>query len=634
MHFHGGAADEEDARPIDPRTLGRLFDYVRPYRRRVALSVAAMVVVSVTGLLPPYLLGLAIDHYIIPGNLGGLTWVALAYVGVYLVNWVGAYYQTYNMSWVGQRAIYTLRRDLFAHYQRLHVGYFEKHPVGVLISRATNDIETMNELISSGIVYVVNDMLTLVGIVGIMFYLNVELALYSLLTLPLVVLLATKFRNRVIVAYREVRQQVAKMAANLQETISGVRVTQAFVREDANRERFDSTNQDNYLANMRAAYLFSLFVPMVDLVGAVGMAIVIWFGGHSVIEGIQAAAAGAAGAVGARYLTAGELIAFLTYVTRFYQPIRDLTVVYNLAQQTTAAAEKIFGIMDTEPEVRDRPEAPDLPPVRGSIEFRNVTFAYVPGEPVLRDVSFKVEPGQRVALVGPTGAGKTSIVSLVGRFYEPQEGTILIDGRDISTVAQRSLRRQMAFVLQDTFLFSGTVEENIRFGRPEATREEVVEAARIIGADRFIRRLPEGYATQVEERGSKLSVGQRQLVSFARALLADPAILILDEATSSVDAYTEVIIQKAMDRLLEGRTCIIIAHRLSTVRDAELILVVDDGRIVEQGRHAELMDRGGLYSRLYEMQFRREAAAAGAAPEPSRGRGPEEPGGPEGSSPS
>jgi len=611
VHFHGGAADEDDLRPIDPKILRRLFGYIRPYRRQVALSALTMVVVSIAGLLPPYLLGVAIDNYVIPGDLDGLTWMAVAYVGVYLVNWIGAYYQTYSMSWVGQRAIYALRRDLFAHYQKLHVSYFDKHPVGVLISRATNDIETMNELISSGIVYVVNDLLTLAGIVAIMLYLNVKLALLSLLTLPLVILLATRFRTRVIVAYREVRRQVAKMAANLQETISGVRVTQSFVREDANRERFDATNQDNYSANMRAAYLFSIFVPMVDLVGAVGMAIVIWFGGQSVIEGLQSAAAATAGAVGLRHLTAGELIAFLTYVTRFYQPIRDLTVVYNLAQQTTAAAEKIFGIMDTRPAVEDRPGAPDLAPVRGSIEFRNVTFAYVPGEPVLEDVSFEVRPGERVALVGPTGAGKTSIVSLLGRFYEPQAGSILVDGTDISKVTQRSLRRQMAFVLQDTFLFSGTVEENIRYGRPQATREECEEAARVIGADRFIRRLPEGYETQVEERGGKLSVGQRQLVSFARALLADPAILILDEATSSVDAYTEVIIQKAMDRLLEGRTCIIIAHRLSTVRDADLILVVDDGRIAERGRHADLMDRGGLYSRLYELQFKREAAAAG-----------------------
>lgn len=608
FHMHG-APDEEDIRPIDRGILRRLFGYVRPYRRRVALSAATMVVVSITGLLPPYLLGLAIDRYVVPGDLDGLTTLALVYIGVYLVNWLGSFYQTYSMAWVGQRAIYRLRQDLYRHYQRLDVGYFQKHPVGVLIARATSDVESMSELISTGIVYVVNDLLTLVGIVAVMFALNVKLALYSLLVLPLVIWLATRFRGRVMIAYREVRHQVAKMAANLQETISGVRVTQSFVREGANRVRFDATNQDNYSANMRAAYLFSVFVPLVDLVGALGMAVVIWFGGSEVIQGLQGAAGAIGSAAGAGLLTAGELVAFLTYITRFYQPIRDLTAVYNLAQQATAAAEKIFGILDTPPAIADRPGAIELPPLRGELEFSDVTFGYQPDEPVLRNVSFRVQPGQRVALVGPTGAGKTSIINLVGRFYDPQAGTVRLDGFDLRDVTQASLRRQMAFVLQDTFLFSGTVEENIRYGRPEATLDQCIEAARIIGAHPFIERLPEGYRTQVQERGGKLSVGQRQLVSFARALLADPRILVLDEATSSVDAYTEVVIQKAMDRLLEGRTCIIIAHRLSTVRDADLILVVDDGHIVERGTHGELMSRGGLYRRLYELQFRPETAS-------------------------
>ncbi len=617
-----GAPDEEDLRPIDPGTLRRVFaTYVWPYRRRVASAAAAMVLVSVTGLLPPYLLGVAVDRCVIPGDLRGLTLLALVYVGVHLVNWLGSYYQTYTMSWVGQRAIYAMRRDLFAHYQRLHIGFFEKHPVGVLISRATNDVESMSELISSGIVYIINDALTLVGIVAIMFYLDVRLALLSMMVLPLVILLATRFRSRVMAAYREVRRQVAKMAANLQETISGMRVTQSFVREEVNRTRFDATNRDNYRANMRAAYLFSTFVPLVDLVGALGMAVVIWFGGLSVIGALRGAAGAVAGPAGAGGLTAGELIAFLTYVTRFYQPIRDLTVVYNLAQQATAAAEKIHAILDTPPGVEDRPGARDLGPVRGRIVFRDVTFAYVPGEEVLRGVSFTVEPGQRVALVGPTGAGKTSIINLLGRFYDPQEGAVLIDGQDIREVTQRSLRRQMAFVLQDTFLFSGTVADNIRFGRPAASLEECVEAAKAVGAHEFISRLPEGYDTQVGERGGNLSVGQRQLVSFARALIADPRILVLDEATSSVDAYTEVLIQRAMDRLLEGRTCIIIAHRLSTVRDADLILVIDDGRIVERGRHAELMAAGGLYRRLYELQFS-SSEAGGRAPHRSGPPGP------------
>jgi len=605
VHIHG-APDEDDLRPIDPGILRRLLGYVAPYRLKVLVSAATMVVASLTGLLPPYLLGVAIDRYITAGNLAGLTGVALIYVGVYLVHWLASYWQTYIMSWVGQKAIYAIRRDLFAHFQKLDVGFFQKHPTGVLISRATNDVEAMSELISGGIVEVINDVLTLVGIISIMFFLNVRLAVFSLLILPLVVAVATVFRGRVMIAYRDVRHKIAKMAANLQETISGVRVTQSFVREEANNERFAATNQENYRANMRAAYLFALFVPTVEIVGALGTAIVIWVGGSSVVHGLQQAAAAVGAVAGSAYLTPGELIAFLTYVTRFYQPIRDLVAVYNQTQQATAAAEKIFGIMDTTPAVVDRAGAGEIEPVRGEIEFKDVSFSYVPGEPVLDGISFRAEPGQRVALVGPTGAGKTSIINLLGRFYDPQGGTVLIDGCDVRDVTQSSLRRQMAFVLQDTFLFSGTIEESIRFGKPEATREECVVAARTIGADQFIAKLPEGYDTQVEERGGKLSVGQRQLVSFARALLADPRVLVLDEATSSVDAYTEIIIQRAMGRLLAGRTCIIIAHRLSTVRDADLILVVDDGKIVERGRHADLMDQGGLYRRLYEMQFRQE----------------------------
>ncbi len=626
-HMHG-APDEDAVRPVDTRILRRVVGYVRPYRGRVALATATMLVASLTGLAPPLLLGLAVDHYVVPGNLAGLTWVALLYAGIHLVNWLASYWQTYTMAWVGQKAIHAIRRDLFAHYQKLHVGYFQKHPTGVLISRATSDVESMSELISSGIVYVVNDVLTLAGIIGIMFYLNPRLALYALATLPLVVLVATVFRNRVLIAYREVRHQVAKMAANLQETISGVRVTQSFVREEVNRERFDATNLDNYAANMRAAYLFSVFVPTVELVGAVGTAIIIWFGGLSVIGGLQAAAGALAGATGAGHLSPGEFIAFLTYVTRFYQPIRDLSAIYNLTQQATAAAEKIFGIMDTRPAVVDRPGALELETARGEIEFRKVTFSYVPGEPVLREVSFRVEPGQRVALVGPTGAGKTSVINLVGRFSDPDSGSVLIDGVDVRDLTQKSLRRHLAFVLQDTFLFSGTVEENIRFGRPGASREDCIQAARAVGAHPFIMKLPQGYDTEVEERGGKLSVGQRQLVSFARALLADPRVLILDEATSSVDAYTEVIIQKAMERLLAGRTCLVIAHRLSTVRDADVILVIDDGRIVERGRHAELMAARGLYRRLYEMQFRDDSSSSPGPGGPLGGTGGGPPAGP------
>ncbi|MDQ7793771.1 MAG: ABC transporter ATP-binding protein [bacterium] len=585
FHLHG---DDMEMKPVRPELLRRLALYLWPYRRAVATACAMTVLVSASQLAGPYLFGLGIDRFVLAGRAAGLEWLALLYMGTFAVSWLGSYYQTYLMALVGQKAIYRIRQDLFEHIQKQDFRFFDGRPAGVIMSRLTSDIGAIEELIVMGIVHVVADLLLLGGIIGIMLSLDVRLALISFCTLPIVAVLATGFRNRVLGAYRQVRAKIAMINANLQESISGVRVTQSFGREEVNEGRFDRTNQENLQANMQAASLFSIFIPLVEAVGALGMALVIWYGGPPVIRGT---------------LTLGVFTIFISYVTRFYQPIRDLSAVYNQLQAATAAAEKIFEILDTEPGVRDRPGAIGLPPVRGEVEFEGVSFAYRDGEPVLDGVSLRAAPGERVALVGPTGAGKTTVLALLARFYEPEAGVIRVDGLDLQGVSLRSLRRQLGIVLQENFIFAGTVRENIRYGRLEATDEQVEAAARAVNAHQFVAKLPDGYDTEVQERGSRLSVGQRQLVAFARALLADPAILILDEATANVDAHTEVLIQEALERLLEGRTAFIVAHRLSTVRGADRIYVLDQGRVVEEGTHRQLLDRGGLYAELYEMQF-------------------------------
>lgn len=589
--------EEVTARPYDARLARRLWGYVLPYRRQLLLAVLMMVVVSATGLVGPYLIRIAIDHHIAGHNAAGLTQLALVYVLSQLINWVASYYQTYHMTWIGQRSIYQIRQELFGHLQLLGFKFFDSRPAGVIMSRVTNDVNAMSELISSGIVHVLNDTITLTGIVIIMLKMHTRLALVSFVTIPLLVWAATSFRGKVRRAYDLVRQRIAMLYANLQESISGVRVTQAFVREQENLGRFNRLNQQNFDANLEAIKLFAIFGPFVQLVGTAGTCLVLYYGGRLILGG-------SAG------ITIGILVAFSTYLNRFFVPIQDLTNVYNMMQAAMAACEKVFGIMDTRPDITDAPGARTLPRVRGRVEFCDVTFGYDPARPVLHQVNLVAEPGQRIALVGETGAGKSSIINLLARFYEPTQGRITIDGHDLSRVTTQSLRRQLGIVLQDTFLFSGSVRENIRYGRPEASDAEVVRAAKTVGAHVFITALPDGYDTDVGERGGRLSVGQRQLVAFARALLCDPAILILDEATSSVDAYTELLIQRALDRLLEGRTSFIIAHRLSTIRSADLILVLDQGRIVERGRHQELLAQGQVYARLYELQFRFQDAAS------------------------
>jgi ATP-binding cassette, subfamily B, multidrug efflux pump len=592
FHVH---MDEGELKPYDSALFGRLMSYVTPYKTRIVLACAAMFGASASQLVGPYLIKVALDNYIAAKDVDGLLRIGVLYVAAQALNWFFQYWQTYLMTWAGQRAIYQIRAELFAHLQELSFRFFDSRPAGVIMSRVTNDVNAMDELISEGFVHVVNDLVTLVGIIAIMAYMDARLALVALVTLPVLAWASVAFRKRSRIAYDDVRQKIAAVYANLQESISGVRVTQAFVREKENAGRFDKINEENYGANVRAVLLFSVFAPSIEAVGALGAALVVWYGGARIIGG---------------YMTVGVLVAFISYLARFFQPIQDLSHIYDMLQSTMSACEKIFGIMDEVPEIRDREDAVPLGKISGRVVYDRVTFGYTPGAPVLFDINFVAEPGQRIALVGATGAGKSSIANLLGRFYDPTDGSVLVDGRDVRSVTVRSLRDQMGIVLQDTFLFSGTVRDNIRYGRQDATEEEILLAARSVGAHEFIEKMELGYDTPVHERGSRLSIGQRQLIAFARAVLKDPKILILDEATSSVDAYTELVIQKALERLLLGRTSLIIAHRLSTIRSADLILVLDQGRIVERGQHKDLLEKRGVYAKLYEMQFKYQDPAA------------------------
>ncbi len=582
--------DEEHVRKVSDRVLiARLAKYVLKHKGRLAIAVAAVLVASLSGLVPPYLLKVAIDNYIVQGNLTGLTFIAIILVAVFIINWFSDYERTYQISWLGQNMVNDIRMKLFSHLQDLSFSFYDKAEAGRIISRVTNDTDTLSMIFAQGIVTVLSDILTLVGIVVVMLWLSVPLTLATLVVLPLLLLSTLVFQSRLRRAYRMTRKKIAKVTSKLQESISGIREIQSFTRERDTIETFRQANIENLQANVQAGRIFALLMPVIQIIGAVGTCIVLWYGGILTIAG---------------GITLGILVAFLVYVTSFFRPIVNLTTFYNTVQSAMAAAERIFETMDTRPEIADAPEAVELPRVKGRIAFQNVSFGYNPSNPVLKDIDFSVEPAKTLALVGQTGAGKSTIVRLLSRFYEPQSGTITVDGHDVRGVTLRSLHNQMGIVLQEPFLFSGTIMENITYGKLDATDEEVKNIAKLVGAHEFIKSFPDGYETEVGERGMRLSVGQRQLISFARALLRDPPILILDEATSSLDPYTELKIKRGLSVLLKNRTSLVIAHRLSTVRNADNIIVVNDGEIVEEGNHRELMKKRGLYRRLYDKQFK------------------------------
>jgi ATP-binding cassette subfamily B protein/subfamily B ATP-binding cassette protein MsbA len=575
-------------------TARRLISELRPYGGQLALGLFLVVVGALSQAGGPYLIGRAIDRYILRGDVPGLLWTMLILLGVYVAGTLATLGQIRQVGGVGQRVLASLRERIFDRLLRLPLRYFDRRPVGDLMSRVTNDVDTLNQLLSQGFTQLLGSFFSLIGIVVAMLLLDWRLALVCFTIIPVMLLVNVYFARRARRAFRTTRETVGDVTAGLQEEITGVREAQAFNRTEANIARFRERNAANRTANVQAVAITSAFAPAIDVLSTLATAVVIGYGGYLVVTGT---------------LSVGLLAAFLIYVQQFFRPIQLASQVYTQAQAALAGGERIYNILDEDPEPPDPPGMPSLGTIEGHIEFEGVTFGYEPGRPVIHDVSFEIEPGQTVALVGPTGAGKTTIANLVPRFYDATGGSVRVDGRDVREVKRESLREGIATVLQEPFLFSGTVAENIGYGRQDAMREEVEAAARVASAHDFVSELPDGYDTVLGGGGGSLSQGQRQLLSFARAVLASPRILILDEATSNIDTRTEALIQRALGTLLEGRTSIVIAHRLSTIRTADLILVVADGRIAERGTHAELLEKGGLYADLYRRQFREPVAS-------------------------
>jgi ATP-binding cassette subfamily B protein len=600
------AAPDDD--PIAPQTYDwklfvRLLAYLRPYKREVAGAFLLILGMAGLDLVGPYLTKVAIDRYISKGDAGGLAGVAALFFLALAAAFAVRFAQMLVMQMTGQRIMQDMRRQIFGHLQRLHVAYFDRNPVGRLMTRVTTDVDAVNELFTSGVVTVFGDIFTLFGIMGVMLALDVRLALVTFSVIPFFFLVTNWFRKGARESFRETRKWVARINAFLQENLTGMSVVQLFRREERNRGAFAEINRKHADANMTAIFYYAVFYPAIELLAALAVGLILVWGGGEVLRGT---------------VTLGVLVAFIQYSERFWRPISDLSEKFNILQAAMASSERIFLLLDTVPEVSS-PTAPRaLGVVRGRVAFEHVSFSYAEnaaGEAnyVLRDIDFVVEPGRSVALVGATGAGKTSIISLLTRFYDVQQGRVTLDGVDVRELATGELRRSLALVLQDVHLFSGTIASNIRLGS-DVSDERVREAARAVHAHRFVEALPQGYDTEVKERGSTLSVGQKQLLSFARALAHDPRVLVLDEATSSVDTETEQLIQQALKVLLRGRTAIVIAHRLSTIQNVDEILVLHKGRIRERGTHQALLAQRGLYWRLYQLQYKdQEVGLAGAA---------------------
>ena len=580
--------EEVLGKAYDARLMRRLLTYLKPYRRSASWSIVCVLFVSGLSVIQPYLTKIAIDRYIQNRNISGLNWIAALYLLTLILSYAFGYLQTLLIDVMGQKVMRDLRMEIVRHLQKMDVAFFDKNPVGRLMTRVTSDVDALNELFTSGVISVFQDICTLSGIIVILFLMNYKLALAVFSILPLLVLVTLLFKIKVRDSFRKVRTAIARINAFLQENITGAAVVQIFRQEEKQYRNFTRINKDHLDANLLSVFYHSLFLPLLELVSALAIALIVWYGGGQVLAG---------------FLTIGTLVAFIQYSDRFFKPISNLSEQYTTLQSAMASSERIFNLLDTPPLINP-PATPRASRVeKGSIEFRNVHFSYNPGEPVLHDISFKVEPGEKVAVVGATGSGKSTIISLLSRFYDVQQGQILVDNTNVVDFDLQGLRRSIGVVLQDVFLFSGCVAENIRLGNKKITDEQIRQAADTVHASHFIQKMHRRYDAEIGERGSSLSVGQKQLLAFARALAYDPRILVLDEATSSIDTETELLIRDALEKLLSGRTSIIVAHRLSTVQNADRIIVLHRGRIRETGTHQELLRQKGIYWKLYQLQY-------------------------------
>jgi len=583
------SADENESGKFDWYITRKFAPYIARYKGWTLASVALMLLYTAFNLANPYLIGVAIDQFISHNDLRGLAIIGVVLIVVNVLMWQAQYWQVWTMSWAGQQILYHLSSDMFTHLQRLSLSFYDRTQIGRVMSRLQSDIDVLESMLSSGLLSMLGSLVSLIGIIVAMLAMNVSLALLSFTVLPIMIGIAAFWQRYAQRSFRRTRAAISIVNATLQENISGMRVIQSLVREDRNRAEFDELNTYNRDTNLEASRIAALILPLVEVVAAVAIAITVLYGGVLVSQGA---------------LKIGILVAFTLYINRFFDPIRDISQQYSQLQRAGVAAERIFQILEMPVDIVDKPGAEQLPQIRGAVEFRSVTFGYSRNLPVLHGLNLHMNAGQTVAIVGPTGAGKSTIAGLLARFYDVEQGAVLIDGYDVRDVTQHSLRSQIGVVLQEPFLFTGTIRDNIRYGRLDATDEEVEEAARAVGVHDLIVQLPDGFETPIRERGRNLSVGQRQLISFARALLADPRILILDEATANIDTFTELLVQQGLRRLLHGRTALVIAHRLSTIKGADSIVVLQAGLIVEQGSHAELLQRNGTYASLYAMGFR------------------------------